>query len=54
MVTNILSLVGGGYDTSKILRYYPELKEEDIGAAVEYAIESIEGEDVQLYEPNLG
>lgn len=30
MVTNILSLVGGGYDTKKIIEYYPELSEEDV------------------------
>lgn len=54
MVTNILSLIGGGYDIRGVLQYYPELVEEDVKAAVEYAIESIEGEDVQLFEANPG
>lgn len=36
------------------MQYYPELMEEDVKAAVEYAIESIEGEDVRLYEPDFG
>ena len=41
MVTNILSLIGGGYDTKRILEYYPEPVEDDVKAVMEYAIESI-------------
>jgi len=37
MVTNILSLIGGGYDIKRVLEYYPELTEDDVKAAVEYA-----------------
>jgi len=50
MVTNILSLIAGGYDTRKILEYYPQLTEEDVKASIEYAIETVQGEDVYLLE----
>lgn len=46
MVTNILSLLAGGYDLAQILDYYPELKEADVKAAIEYAISAIEEEVV--------
>jgi len=36
MVSNIMSLVAGGYDIPKILAYYPELTQEDVRAALEY------------------
>lgn len=52
MVTNILGLIAGGYDTRRILQYYPELVEEDIKAALEYAIETIQNEDVHLLTSN--
>ncbi len=48
MVTNILSLIAGGYDIPKVLNYYPELAEDDVRAALEYTIETVQGEDVQL------
>jgi len=51
MVTNILSLMAGGYDIAKIMAYYPELAEEDVRAAIEYTLESIEGEEVYLLQP---
>jgi len=44
MVENILSLVAGGYDIKMILKYYPKLSKEDVKAAVEYAIESVQEE----------
>lgn len=50
MVTNILSLMAGGYDIHKILNYYPELSEKDVKAAMEYVLESIEGEEVSLLQ----
>lgn len=50
MVANILSLLGGGYSVSQILDYYPDLSEEDIKAAIEYAIETIQEEEVVLGE----
>ena len=51
MVTNILSLMAGGYDIPKILAYYPELTGEDVKAAIEYILETIEGEEVHLLQP---
>lgn len=37
MVSNVLSLIAGGYSISQILEYYPELTEADVKAAIEYA-----------------
>ncbi|HEY4611776.1 MAG TPA: DUF433 domain-containing protein [Bacteroidota bacterium] len=51
MVTNILSLIAGGYDIQKVLAYYPDLTEEDVKAALEYTIETVEGEEVHLLQP---
>jgi len=53
MVTNILSLMAGGYDIPRILNYYPELSKEDVKAAMEYVLESIEGEEVRLLQTTL-
>ena len=38
MVSNILSLLAGAYAIAQILDYYPELSEEAIKGALEYAI----------------
>jgi uncharacterized protein (DUF433 family) len=40
MLENILSLLAGGYTIAQILEYYPELHEEDVKAAIEYAKET--------------
>lgn len=45
MVSNILSLLAGGYTIAQILDYYPELSREAIEAALEYAIQVV-GEEV--------
>ncbi len=45
MVSNILSLLAGGYTVGQILDYYPELSQEAIKASLEYAIEVV-GEEV--------
>lgn len=37
MVRNILSMIAGGYTVDQILISYPELKREDVVAAIEYA-----------------
>lgn len=37
MVKNILGMIAGGYDIARVLREYPELTEEDVKAALEYA-----------------
>jgi uncharacterized protein (DUF433 family) len=43
-------LIAGGYDIPRVLRYYPELHEDDVRAAIEYTIETIQNEDVQLLQ----
>ena len=48
MVANILSLLAGGYDAPRILKNYPELTEEDIRAALEYAEEVVRDEEILI------
>ena len=37
MVTNILGMVAGGYTMARIIDGYPELTNDDVAAALEYA-----------------
>jgi uncharacterized protein (DUF433 family) len=46
MVTNILGMFAGGYNTERILQAYPELIREDIVAALDYAGQVIDEEKV--------
>ncbi len=46
MVTNILSLLAGGYSVKRITEYYPDLTEEAVVAAIRYAIAALDNEDV--------
>ena len=48
MVSNILSLVAGGYTIAQILDHYPELSQEAIEGALEYAIQVVGEEEVVL------
>ena len=48
MVKNILGMFAGGYSLEKILEAYPEIKKEDISAALEYATQVIDEEKVIL------
>ena len=48
MVANILSLLAGGYNHSRIIRNYPELIEEDIRAVLEYAESVILDEEILI------
>ena len=48
MVSNILSLLAGGYDMTRVLRNYPELTDEDVKAALEYAGEVVRDEEILL------
>ena len=48
MVSNILSLLAGGYTIPQILEYYPELEEEDVKAAIAYAASVIDEEVVLI------
>jgi uncharacterized protein (DUF433 family) len=42
----ILELLAAGYDFEGIMEAYPDLKREDIEAAIEYASEILKGEEV--------
>jgi uncharacterized protein (DUF433 family) len=46
MVANVLSLLAGGYDVARLLRNYPELTEDDVLAALEYAGDVVRDEEV--------
>lgn len=46
MVANILSLLAGGYDVARVIRNYPELTEEDVRAALEYAGNVVRDEEI--------
>ena len=48
MVSNILSLLAGGYTIAQIPHYYPELSQEAIKGALEYAIQVVGEEEVVL------
>ena len=47
-VSSILSQLAAGYDFEKIKAGYPELRDEHIRAALEYARAVVENEDVYL------
>jgi uncharacterized protein (DUF433 family) len=46
MVRNILGMMAGGYTVEKILHAYPELTQEMVLAALEYAAQVIDEEQV--------
>jgi uncharacterized protein (DUF433 family) len=46
LVRNILGMVAGGYTVDRILESYPELSREDIVAALEYAAQVVDEEQV--------
>ena len=46
MVKNILGMLAGGYSAKRILSTYPELEQNDIAAALEYASQVIDEEKV--------
>ena len=46
MVRNILGMVAGGYSTAKIRESFPELSEEDVIAALEYAAKVVDEDQV--------
>jgi uncharacterized protein (DUF433 family) len=49
MVKNILGMVAGGYTMERILQAYPELKKEDVSAALEYAAQAVAEEQVFIH-----
>lgn len=46
MVRNILGMIAGGYTVDRILESYPELTREDVVAALEYAAQVVDEEQV--------
>lgn len=46
MVKNILGMVAGGYTMAGIIEAYPELTNNDVTAALEYASQVIDKEKV--------
>jgi len=48
MLSNILSLLAGGYDVDRVLKNYPELTQDDVLAALEYAGEVVRDEEILL------
>jgi len=46
MLKNILGMIAGGYSVEKILAEYPELEMRPISAALEYAANVIDEEQV--------
>ena len=51
LVANVLSLLAGGYDFERICKNYPELTDDDIRAAIEYAQDVVQDEEVLLVAP---
>jgi uncharacterized protein (DUF433 family) len=45
----ILELLSAGYDFKRIIKAYPTLTEEDIKAAVDYAVQIVKNEEVCEY-----
>jgi uncharacterized protein (DUF433 family) len=46
MVRNILGMIAGGYSIERILICYPDLTGEDVAAALEYAAQVVDEEQV--------
>lgn len=46
MVKNIIGMISGGYTVARIIEEYPELEEEDVREALEYAAYVIDDEKV--------
>jgi uncharacterized protein (DUF433 family) len=48
MVRNILGMVAGGHNIERILTSYPNLTQDDVAAALVYAAEVIDEDQVVL------
>lgn len=46
MVRNILGMMAGGYTVDRILAAYPDLTRDDVAAALEYAAQVIDEDQV--------
>ncbi len=49
MVRNILGLVAGGYTKDRIIETYPELTDDDVAAALEYAARVVDEDQIVLH-----
>jgi uncharacterized protein (DUF433 family) len=49
MVRNILGMAAGGYAMDKILASYPDLTAEDVAAALQYAAEVVDEDQVAAH-----
>jgi uncharacterized protein (DUF433 family) len=45
----ILELLSAGYDFKRIIKAYPDLKEEDVKAAVDYATQIVKNQEAFEY-----
>jgi len=46
LVRNILGMIAGGYTVDRVLESYPDLTREDVNAALEYAAQVVDEEQV--------
>jgi uncharacterized protein (DUF433 family) len=46
MVKNILGMIAGGYTVDRVIQAYPELTKDDVSAALEYAAQIVDEEQV--------
>jgi uncharacterized protein (DUF433 family) len=46
MVRNILGMIAGGYTVDQVLAAYPDLTREDVNAALEYAAQVVDEDQV--------
>ena len=46
LVRNILGMIAGGYTVDRVLESYPELTNEDLNAALEYAARVVDEDQV--------
>lgn len=46
MVRNILGMVAGGYSVEQVLASYPELRQDDVVATLEYAARVVDEDQV--------
>lgn len=49
MIRNILGMIAGGYGIEKILEAYPDLTRDDVNAALEYAAQVIDEDQVAAH-----
>jgi len=49
MVKNILGMIAGGYTIEQVVQAYPELTQEMVAAALQYAVAVIDEEKVLVH-----